>query len=55
MKVEEGNVVETFKLGNTTIKICDDAYRGKTKEEINAILARIAILGRKTLQSKQCT
>lgn len=31
-KVQEGNVVEVFKLGNTTIKICDDAYRDRTEE-----------------------
>lgn len=41
-KVQEGNVVEVFKLGNTTIKICDDAYRDKTDEDINRILDRIA-------------
>lgn len=40
--VPEGNVVEVFKLGNTTIKICDDAYRDKTDEDINRILDRIS-------------
>jgi hypothetical protein len=34
--------VEEFKLGNTTIEIHDDAYVGKTQEDIDNILARIA-------------
>lgn len=39
-KAKEGNVVEQYKLGNTTIKICDDGYRDKTPEEL-AILDKI--------------
>lgn len=41
-KVQEGNVVEVFKLGNTTIKICDDAYRDRTEEDIQRSLEIIA-------------
>jgi len=40
--VPEGNVVEVFKLGNTTIKICDDAYRDRTEEDIQRSLEIIA-------------
>lgn len=40
--VPEGNVVEIFKLGNTTIKICDDAYRNRTEEDIQRSLKNIA-------------
>jgi hypothetical protein len=34
-------VVEAFEIGNTRIKICDDAYVGKTKEDIEEILKRV--------------
>jgi len=36
-----GNIVETYKIGNTTIKICNDEYKNKTPEDIQAILKRI--------------
>lgn len=36
-KIKEGNVVKQYKLGNTTIKICDDAYRDKTPYELELI------------------
>lgn len=35
--VIEGNVVETFKSGNTTIRICDD-YVARTEDDIHRIL-----------------
>jgi len=38
---EMGNVVESFKIGNTQVFICDD-YCVKTREEVDAILNRIA-------------
>jgi len=38
----EGNVVKSYKIGNTRIKICDDYCRDKTPEEVDAILKRIA-------------
>lgn len=41
MSVVIGNVVQEYKIGNTTIKICDDAYRDKTPEDIKKILDRI--------------
>ena len=40
MKV--GNVVRDFYIGNTHVRICDDYCRDKTKEEVQAILDRIA-------------
>lgn len=48
-KVQEGNVVEVFKLGNTTIKICDDAYRDRTEEDIQRSLETIAQIAYKNL------
>lgn len=35
------NVVEEYKIGNTTIKICDAAYKDKTKEELEETYRRI--------------
>lgn len=32
-----GNIVETYKLGNTTVHICDDCF-AKTPEEIKKVL-----------------
>lgn len=45
-------LVERFKLGNTTIIICDDAYKDKTKEDIDAIIKRIELIASRAL-SKQ--
>lgn len=38
----KNNIVKEFKLGNTTIRICDDYCRNTTPAEVEAILARIA-------------
>ena len=46
-----GNIVEEYKIGNTTIKICDAAYNNKTPEEINKILERLTAVGWKCAQS----
>lgn len=35
-------LVQEYKIGNTKIKIHDDAYKDKTKNDIDRILARIA-------------
>ena len=37
-----GNIVKSFHISNTTIKIADDYYRDKEAPEINAILTRVA-------------
>ena len=37
-----GKIVKEFSIGNTRVKICDDYCRSKTKQEIEAILRRIA-------------
>lgn len=50
MAVPIGNVVEEYKIGNTTIKICDDAYRDKTPEDIERIMERIAVIGWKIVR-----
>ena len=36
------NIVEKYKIGNTTIKICDDAYKDKQEEDVEKILKRCA-------------
>lgn len=41
-KIEEGNVVEEFTLGETKVKICDDYCKDKTPEEVKKILDEIA-------------
>lgn len=40
--VATGNVVKEFNIGNTRVKICDDHCRGKTTQDVEAILRRIA-------------
>lgn len=40
--VATGNVVKEFNIGNTRVKICDDYCRGKTSQEVEAILRWIA-------------
>ena len=44
-------IVEEYKIGNTTIKICDDAYISKTPEDIQKTLDRIMAIGWKCIQS----
>lgn len=48
----DGNVVYTTKIGNTTIKICDD-YVAKTPEHINQILDELHYIGWIILTNKQ--
>lgn len=48
----EGNLVETFALGNTKIYIYDGSYRDKTPEEIDAIIKRIENIGRRALYNQ---
>ena len=40
--VETGKVVEEFLQGNVKIRILDSAYVGKTQQDIEKILDRIA-------------
>ena len=40
-----GNLVQEYNFGNSKIKIYDSAYVGKSKEEIEQILKRIAEIG----------
>lgn len=40
-KVPTGTVVQEYMLGNTRIKICNDAYINRTPEEIQQSLKRI--------------
>ena len=41
-KRKENNIVEDFKLGNTSIKICDDYCYNRLDTDIEAILNSIA-------------
>lgn len=47
-----GNVVEEFKLGDATIRICDDCCRGQTREESDEIIRDIEELFINYLQHK---
>lgn len=47
----EGNIVEVYKIGNTTVQISDAAYRDKTPEDIEKILQRINEIGWKIVQA----
>jgi hypothetical protein len=42
-------LVKKYKIGNTEIEIHDDAYKDKTKEDIDKILRRIEAIGSRTL------
>jgi hypothetical protein len=51
--IKEGNAVEAFKLGNTSIRICDDYCHNTTSAEVDAILARIACRAQAQLSAQQ--
>ncbi|HHV19035.1 MAG TPA: hypothetical protein GXZ27_09310 [Thermoanaerobacterales bacterium] len=40
-----GNLVDDYMLGNTRIKIYDGAYAGRTENDIDIILKKIAEIG----------
>ena len=42
-----GNVVEEYMIGDTRIRIGNDAYVGKTEGEIKGILERIVKIARR--------
>ena len=44
-------IVQEYKIGNTTIKISDDAYKDKTPEDIKKILERISVIAWKCVRS----
>lgn len=46
----KGNLVEEYKIGNTRIKIYDDAYANKTPEDIDRIMKRITAIGWKIVR-----
>ena len=48
-------LVEKYKIGNTEIEIHDDAYKDKTKEDIDKILKRVEDIGRKALYRRDET
>lgn len=42
VRIKTGNVVKELLIGNTKVKICDDFCRGRTPEEIDKTLYKIA-------------
>lgn len=46
-------IVEKFKLGNTTIIICDDSYKNKTKEDMEKIIRRVEEIGSRALYNQE--
>mgnify|MGYP000052732980 CR=1 FL=1 len=48
-------LVEEYKIGNTTIKIYDDAYKDKTQEDIDRILERIAHIAKNALYKDEAS
>ena len=50
---QPGHVVMEFKIGNTVCQICDDYCRDRTKEEVDAILERIADRAYKRLYAQE--
>jgi len=49
----EGTIVEKFNLGNTQVEIYDDAYKNKTKEDIDKILKRIAYIVQNEIKNRE--
>ena len=39
---KDWNIVEEYKVGNTTVKICDNCCRDKTPEDVKKIIQNIA-------------
>ena len=50
--LEQGNVVKSFSIGNTRIKICDDYCRDRTPAEVDEILKRIARRAQEALSAQ---
>lgn len=48
-----GHVVKEGKIGNTTYRICDDAYRNRTQTDIGRTLRDIAVIGQRILVNGQ--
>jgi hypothetical protein len=42
-------LVEKYKLGNTEIEIYDDYFKGKSQQDIDMILERIAEIARNAI------
>lgn len=47
-----GNLVEKFNIRDTQIEIYDDAYKNKTKEDIDKILKRIACIVQNAVKNR---
>jgi hypothetical protein len=48
---DSDHIVDEYKIGNTTIKICDDAYRDNTPEDVQRILERVTQIGWKCVRA----
>ena len=51
-RVKTMALVEEYKIGNTTIKIYNDAYKDKTQEDIDRILERIAQIAKNAYEKE---
>lgn len=47
----ESDIVEEYRIGNTTIQISNIAYKSRTPEEIEKILQRITAIGWEIVES----
>ena len=53
MKGPKGNLVEEYMIGSTKIEIYDGAYAGKTQEDIDNILKRIANIAHRAVKKEK--
>lgn len=52
-EVIEGNIAKEFKIGNTKVKIATDFCQGKTPEQVEEILERIAIAAKQSYMAME--
>lgn len=49
--IELGNVVKSYKLGNSSIQVCDDYCRSMSMADIEVILRRMAFKAQEQLSA----
>lgn len=49
--MQKSDIVEEYKIGNTTIQISNTAYKDRTPEEIEKILQRVTAIGWEIVES----
>ena len=48
------HIVKEFNIGHTKVKIADNYCRDKTKEEVDEILKRIAMIALQDYRANEC-